>query len=59
MHWQRIIIALVFAGFIAVPEMALANGVHEKGPVPIVISNGRNVKLADYLVPGKTTVFDF
>jgi thiol-disulfide isomerase/thioredoxin len=59
MHWQRIIIALVFAGFIAVPEMALANGVHEKGPVPIVISNGRKVKLADYLVPGKTTVFDF
>jgi thioredoxin len=59
MHCQRILIVLVLATLIAAPETAQADGIHEKGPAPIVISNGRKVKLADYLVPGKTTVFDF
>lgn len=31
----------------------------EKGPKPLKISHGEEVKLADYAVPGKTTVFDF
>jgi len=57
--WRRILLALVVAGFVAVSAAARADGIHVKGPVPIVISKGRKVKLADYLVPGKTTVFDF
>lgn len=43
---------LVFAG----PAFAAS---HEKGPEPLKISHGEEVTLADYLVPGKTTVFDF
>lgn len=59
MHWQRIIIMLAIAGVLATPAIALAGGIHEKGPTPPIISNGQKVKLADYLVAGKTTVFDF
>jgi thioredoxin len=59
MHFQRILTVLVLAALMATPETARADGIHEKGPVPIVISNGKKVKLADYLVPGRTTVFDF
>jgi thiol-disulfide isomerase/thioredoxin len=33
--------------------------VHTKGAEPIRIAYGEEVKLTDYLVPGKTTVFDF
>jgi thiol-disulfide isomerase/thioredoxin len=44
---------------VAAPILLHAAGVHEKGPKPLVISNGQRVSLADYLVPGKTTVFDF
>ena len=43
----------------AAPMQLRAAGIHEKGPDPLVISNGQTVDLADYLVPGKTTVFDF
>jgi thiol-disulfide isomerase/thioredoxin len=31
----------------------------EKGPTPSTISNGAKVDLKNYLVAGKTTVFDF
>jgi thiol-disulfide isomerase/thioredoxin len=44
---------------IAAPLLLAAAGVHEKGPRPLVVSNGQKVRLADYLVPGKTTIFDF
>lgn len=30
-----------------------------KGPEPLVVSRGESINLADYVVPGKTTVFDF
>ncbi len=43
----------------AAPALLLAAGVHEKGLKPLVISNGQKVRLSDYLVPGKTTIFDF
>lgn len=33
--------------------------VHTKGAEPIRIAHGEQVKLTDYLVTGKTTVFDF
>jgi thiol-disulfide isomerase/thioredoxin len=32
---------------------------HAKGEKPLHISEGQEVKLSDYLVPGKTTIFDF
>jgi thiol-disulfide isomerase/thioredoxin len=38
---------------------ALAAPVHEKQPEPLRIALGAEVSLADYLVPGKTVVFDF
>jgi thiol-disulfide isomerase/thioredoxin len=43
---------------VAAPYL-LAAEIHDKAPKPLVISNGQKVKLSDYLVPGKTTVFDF
>lgn len=33
--------------------------VHTKGAEPLHIAHGQAVALTDYLVPGKTTVFDF
>lgn len=37
----------------------LAADTHTKGAEPAHISQGQVVNLADYLVPGKTTIFDF
>ena len=33
--------------------------VHIKGAEPLHIAHGQTVSLADYVVPGKTTIFDF
>lgn len=30
-----------------------------KGPEPLVVAHGERVELTDYLVPGKTVIFDF
>ena len=30
-----------------------------KGPDPLVVAHGEKVSLTDYLVPGKTVIFDF
>jgi thiol-disulfide isomerase/thioredoxin len=49
--------ALLF--LLAAPLLLQAAEVHEKGLRPLVISDGQKVQLSDYLVPGKTTVFDF
>ena len=38
---------------------ALATDTHAKGAEPAHISQGAEVTLTDYLVPGKTTIFDF
>ncbi|MBI5382507.1 MAG: thioredoxin family protein [Opitutae bacterium] len=38
---------------------ALAAPAPEKGAAPLKISHGEQVNIADYAVPGKTTVFDF
>ncbi len=38
---------------------ALAAGTHVKGPKPLSISQGQEVSLSDFLVTGKTTIFDF
>jgi hypothetical protein len=46
------------AGAAAEPAAATAD-THAKGSEPLHISQGEKVDLKDYLVPGKTTVFDF
>ena len=38
---------------------ALICSAAEKGPEPLVVAHGERVELADYLVPGKTVIFDF
>ncbi len=50
---------IALAAVLAIPLAVLAGGNQTKGPKPVHISQGQEVKLADYLVPGKTTVFDF
>jgi len=59
MHTRRITAALALAAILAAPFTLLADDTHSKGDKPIHISHGEEVKLADYLVTGKTTVFDF
>jgi thiol-disulfide isomerase/thioredoxin len=56
---RRLSSVLAFAWILAAPLSLAAGPTHEKGPKPIVISYGKEVALADYLVTGKTTVFDF
>jgi thiol-disulfide isomerase/thioredoxin len=51
--------ALMIAAFVAGPLIVWAGDTHVKGPKPMHISQGQEVNLADYVVPGKTTVFDF
>lgn len=53
---RRLFAALLL---VAAPVFLSAAGIHDKGLKPPVISNGQKVNLTDYLVPGKTTVFDF
>ncbi len=59
MPHHRSVIALGLAVLLAVPLGLTAAENHEKGPEPVHISQGQTVALADYLVPGKITVFDF
>ncbi|HKB89600.1 MAG TPA: thioredoxin family protein [Opitutaceae bacterium] len=55
---------ITFFGFISclsllVLPLLRADDAHTKGSAPQHISMGAEVKLEDYLVPGKTTLFDF
>jgi len=59
MFIHRSLIAFLLAGLLAAPLAATAADTHVKGPEPVHISQGQTVTLADYLVPGKITVFDF
>jgi thiol-disulfide isomerase/thioredoxin len=56
---RHLIIALGLAVFSAGLLTARAEDTHVKGPKPVHISQGQTVNLADYLVPGKTMIFDF
>lgn len=55
----------VFVALLVMPTLALAalgaakGGAAEKPAKPLHVSRGQPVKLTDYLVPGKTVVFDF
>jgi len=51
-------VLLLVASLVA-PLTVQAADTHAKGPKPLHISQGQEINLADYLVPGKTTVFDF
>lgn len=53
-HWMLVSL-LAFS----TPLVLRAAAVHAKSAQPLVISNGQQVALSDYLVPGKTTIFDF
>jgi thiol-disulfide isomerase/thioredoxin len=58
---------LIVAALAALPLIALAplsvaaaaQGLAEKPEKPLHVSKGTPVKLTDYLIPGKTIVFDF
>ena len=49
----------LFAVTLALPAIGLAAATKNKGPKPLRVAFGQEINLADYLVPGKTTVFDF
>lgn len=51
-------VALFLPVLASAAEVAAAD-THTKGAKPRRIAQGQTVNLADYVVPGKTTVFDF
>ncbi len=56
-HYRVVSLLAAFASF-AVAALVAADP-HAKGAEPAHIALGEQVNLTDYLVPGKTTVFDF
>ncbi len=58
MSRRRLFLALISTAALTLTA-ARAEEVHTKGATPPHISHGATITLADYLVPGKTTVFDF
>ena len=56
-HTRSLVLALV--ALAAFSPLAQAAELATKGAKPRRIAAGEQVNLADYLVPGKTTVFDF
>src|ERR1700694_1585699 len=50
---------LVLLASLLVTGTALAADTHTKGAEPAHTAQGQTINLADYLVPGKTTIFDF
>jgi thiol-disulfide isomerase/thioredoxin len=59
MSCHRLFFALAIAVIIVTPLARSAEDTHVKGPAPAHIAMGQEVAIADYLVPGKTTVVDF
>jgi len=57
MTFNKLLVGFLCSFVLAAP--ALAAGRQTKGNKPLSISQGRQVDLADFLVTGKTTVFDF
>jgi len=51
--------SVLFSVLCLLSSALLAAPIHEKQAEPLVISQGAEVNLTDYLVPGKTVVFDF
>jgi thiol-disulfide isomerase/thioredoxin len=59
MYLRKFQAVVAFAAILSAPLSLMADDTHAKGDKPLHISFGDEVKLADYLVPGKTTIFDF
>ena len=59
MSFRRFISALVIAVVASAPLARSAEDTHVTGPTPAHIAMGQEVDVADYLVPGKTTIVDF
>jgi thiol-disulfide isomerase/thioredoxin len=59
MKHRLFLLALGLAAFSAAASAVLAADTHVKGDKPARIAMGEKVTLEDYLVPGKTTIFDF
>lgn len=57
MPFNKSLVCLLCSLVLAAP--ALAAGKQTKGNKPLSIAQGQQVDLADFLVTGKTTVFDF
>jgi thiol-disulfide isomerase/thioredoxin len=55
---RRIFITAFCAFCLVIPGRAAPNQ-HTKGPKPLSIAQGQKVDLADFLVTGATTIFDF
>jgi len=51
--------ALICAAAVALPLALFAAETNTKGEKPRRVAFGETINLADYVVPGKTTVFDF
>jgi len=51
--------AVALAAWVVAPLSSYAEGGRTKPAKPERIAHGEEVKIADYLVPGKTTIFDF
>ncbi|MCX6931779.1 MAG: thioredoxin family protein [Verrucomicrobia bacterium] len=51
--------SFLLAVTLALPAIGLAADPKTKSPKPLRVAFGQEINLADYLVPGKTTVFDF
>jgi thiol-disulfide isomerase/thioredoxin len=51
--------ALPLRLFLTCAVLLVSAAAATKGPDPLVVAHGEKVELTDYLVPGKTVVFDF
>ena len=56
---RHLLFAISLVATLVSPLALRAEDTHAKGAEPAHISKGQEVALADYLVPGKITVFDF
>jgi thiol-disulfide isomerase/thioredoxin len=57
---RRLVISIIASAWtLAAPASALADGIQAKGLRPARISFGQEIRIADYIVAGMTTVFDF
>jgi thiol-disulfide isomerase/thioredoxin len=56
---MKTLLALAASLALAGAAFAADTATHTKGAEPAHIAQGQAVNLADYLVPGKTTIFDF
>jgi len=57
---RKLLVAAPLALAIALaPFASFAGGTKEKGEKPLKISHGQEVQIAEYVVEGKTTIFDF